>query len=124
MNKNWLIGIVVVAAIGVLVYLGTSTDLFRGALGGGEKGGSPTVNEARCKVMIQKLNTQGLISSEWKYYDSCMNSYPALFVPILVDIESCKLLKKSLDEGTLSKNQNNLAKAYKCAKDFPAIWKN
>lgn len=120
MNKNWIIGIVVVAAVGLLVYLGTNTDLFKGALDG-EKGGLPTVTEARCKMIIQKLNTQGLLSADWKYYDSCLNNYPALFTTT-VDTYTCQLLKKLIDEGNLSKNSINLAKAHMCAKDYPSIW--
>lgn len=121
MNKNWIIGIVVVVALGVLAYLGTNTDLFKGALRGGEKGGLPSVTNARCTMIIQKLNTQGLMSSEWKYYDSCMNSYPTLF-SITVDHNVCSLLKKLYDEGNLSKNSTNLTKAHTCAKDYPSIW--
>lgn len=121
MNKKWLIGIVIVAAVGILVYLGTNTDLLKGSLGGGEKGGLPAVTNARCNMIIQKLNTQGLMSSEWKYYDSCMNSYPTLF-SITVNVNTCQEVKKLFDEGNLSKNSTNLTKAHTCAKDYPSVW--
>lgn len=120
MNKKWTIGILVVAVLGVLAYLGTNTDLFKGALGGGEKGGLPAVTKARCEMLIQKLNTQGLISPEWKYYDSCQYNYPTMFAN--VNFGTCIDLKKAFDAGNLSKDSTNLEKAHMCAKDYPAIW--
>ena len=128
LNKNkymknqtkWLIGVVVVAALGSLAYLGTSTDLFKGSLRG-EKSGLPAVTEAQCKMIMQKKFNQGYLEySEQKYYASCRNSYPSLFP--FVNINICQDVKKLIDGGNLAKDQNLGSKAYKCEKDFPSVW--
>ncbi|MBI4994137.1 hypothetical protein HZC21_00625 [Candidatus Peregrinibacteria bacterium] len=123
MNKKWLIGIVVVVALGALVYFGTNTDLFKGALRG-EKGGWPVVPKAKCE-MFKKYNEQNgytalmnnILKGKQEYWISCQITYSELFW--IANKEECENLKKLQSEGNLTSGA--LAKLDVCLKSFPNL---
>lgn len=124
MNKKWLIGIVVVVALGVLAYLGTSTDLFKGSLGGGEKGGLPKVTKARCEEM-KKWNSQGVLSQKLKgnysYVSACIGTYPEIWLGGVTPA-SCYALKKWGEQNDLSANVKTAQLSQLCVKKWPILW--
>ena len=129
MNKKWLIGIVVVVALGVITYLGTNTDLFKGSLSkGGEKGGSlPTVSKARCEVFKKVYDQKGysslvyMVKGNWDYVTVCENKYPSFWFGY-ASLESCSQLKKWSDEKKITPMGGSIAEAHECINKYPSLW--
>lgn len=76
-QTKWLIGVVIVVVFGAGVYLGTNTDLFKGNLRGGEKGGLLTVSKARCEMFSK--DSKKLIKGNLQYITACKEKYPSLW---------------------------------------------
>ena len=142
LNKNkyiknqtkWLIGVVVVAALGSLAYLGTSTDLFKGSLRG-EKSGLPAVTEAQCNK-LQEWDNQGVLSNKMKnaypYQLACIKQYGKL-LPTWITSDTCRSLLanwkgKSLPlpphpPATMGPDYPEGSSEYICSLKYPAEWK-
>ena len=62
-QTKWLIGVVVVVVFSAGAYLGTNTDLFKGSIRGGEKGGLPVVPKqgAKCLKVSRRKGYSNLI---------------------------------------------------------------
>lgn len=138
MNKKWTIGILVVVVLGVLAYLGTNTDLFKGALRGGEKGGEkgdlPAVTQTRCDE-LQKWYDQGILSDKIKnalpYQLACMKKYSKLFSG-WINQDSCKLISNSYKRqglplpppppSTMGPEYPKGLAEYMCLLRYPNLW--
>lgn len=120
-KKNWLIGIVVVAALGVLVYLGTNTDLLKGSLGkGGEKGGTPVVNLDRC-ILLKQWYKEGKLTENLKgnmdHAIACAEYFQKIWFG-KVSLGKCKQFKHWLDETNLTPNLAGGGKVNGAYQDF------
>ena len=85
-QTKWLIGVVVVVVFSAGAYLGTNTDLFKGSIRGGEKGGLPVVPKARCEMFKKYQDEKGysnligiLLKGKSEYVEAFKEKYPSLW---------------------------------------------
>ena len=117
MNKKWLIGIVVVVALGVLTYLGTNTDLLKGSLG---KGGTTVVNLDRC-ILLKQWYKEGKLTANLKgnmdHAIACAEYFQKVWFG-QVSLGKCKQFKHWLDETNLTPNLAGGGKVNGAYQDF------